>query len=140
MSRPTAAISSAIPSTSGRRVARASRTSGASRSASTIAISPSGTLTMKISRQLTSTSSPPSGGAIEAPTAPIPAHAPITVERFSGGYSGSTSPSEFGVSAAAPIPCSTRAATSSSSVGATAHSADPSVNSASPMTNSSRRP
>ena len=59
------------PSRSGSRVARASRTSGASRSASTIAISPSGMLTRKISRQLTSTSSPPSGGAIEAPTAPI---------------------------------------------------------------------
>jgi hypothetical protein len=121
-------------------VARASRTSGASRSASTIASRPSGTLTMKISRQLTSTSSPPSGGATEAPTAPIPAHAPITVERFAGGNSGSTSPSEFGVSAAAPIPCSTRAATSVSSVGASAHRADPNVNSASPMTNTRRRP
>ena len=71
VSRPTAATAARSPSRSGSRVARASRTSGASRSASTIAISPSGTLTMKISRQLTSTSRPPSGGAIEAPTAPI---------------------------------------------------------------------
>ncbi len=121
-------------------MARASRTSGASRSASTIAISPSGMLTRKISRQLTSTSRPPSGGAIEAPTAPMPAHAPITVERFSGGHIGSTSPSEFGVSAAAPTPWTTRAATSASTDGAIAHSAEPSVNSASPMTNSRRRP
>ena len=45
-----------------------------------------------------------------------------------------------GIGAAAPIPCSTRAATSVSSVGATAHSAEPKVNSASPMTNSRRRP
>ena len=97
-------------------------------------------LTRKISRQLTSTSRPPSGGAIDAPTAPMPAHAPITVERFSGGNIGSTSPSEFGVSAAAPTPWTTRAATSASTDGAIAHSAEPSVNSASPITNSRRRP
>ena len=46
---------------------------------------PSGTLTTKISRQLTSTRRPPSGGASDAPTAPIAAHAPITVERRDGG-------------------------------------------------------
>ena len=95
---------------------------------------------MKISRQLTSTSSPPSGGATEAPTAPIPAHAPITVERRSGGNIGSTSPSEFGVSAAAPTPWTTRAATSASTDGAIAHSPEPSVKRARPMTNSRRRP
>ena len=63
----------------------------------------------------------------------MPAHAPITVERFSGGNIGSTSPSEFGVSAAAPTPWSTRAATSASTDGASAHSAEPSVNRASPI-------
>src|SRR3954452_15501030 len=140
VSRPTAAMSSATPGRSGRRVARGSRISGTTRSAKTAASTPSGTLTRKIQRQLASTSRPPSGGASEAPTAPMAAHAPITGARRSGGNSGSTSPSEFGVSAAAPIPCSTRAPTSAPTEGATAHRAEPSVKSASPPTNIRRPP
>ena len=97
-------------------------------------------LMTKIQCQLSSTMSPPSGGPIAAPTPPSAAHAPIAAERFSGGKVGSTSPSEVGVIAAAPIACTTRAATSSSALGASAHRAEPATKMTRPARNTRSRP
>ena len=75
-----------------------------------------------------------------APTPPSAAHAPMTAERRSGGKLGRTSPSDVGVIAAAPAAWTTRAATSSSADGASAHNADPRVKTASPARNTRSRP
>ena len=104
------------------------------------AIAASGTLMMKIQCQLTSVSRPPSGGPDAAPTAPSPAQAPIAGARRRGGIDGSSSPSEVGVTAAAPAPCSTRAAIRNPSDGDTAQRKDPIPNAASPAANTRRRP
>ncbi len=45
-----------------------------------------------------------------------------------------------GVSSAPPMPCSARAAISTSTVGASAHSAEASANQATPIRNTRRRP
>src|SRR4051794_24113460 len=94
----------------------------------------------KIQCQLKLTSRPPSGGPMAAPTPPSAAHAPMTAERRSTGKRGRTSPSDVGVSAAAPAAWTTRAATSSSADGASAHSAEPRVKTASPARNTRSRP
>ena len=54
--------------------------------------SPSGTLMTKIQCQLSSTSRPPSGGPIAAPTPPSAAHAPMTAERRSRREAGEDEP------------------------------------------------
>ena len=59
---------------------------------------------------------------------------------MAGGNSGSISPSDVGTMIAAPIACSTRAAISSSTLGANAHSADARRNVHSPTKNIFRRP
>ncbi len=61
-----------------------------------------GRLMTKIQRQLDSTSSPPSTGPLPAATAPMPAHTPTAVPRCRAGNTDIASPSEVGMSTAAP--------------------------------------
>jgi hypothetical protein len=99
----TAAIKMIVPSPSGRGGLAGSRISGRILGEASSAMMASGMLTMKIQCQLSSVvSRPPSGGPDAAPTAPIAAHAPIAAALRWGGSDGSRSPSEVGVTAAAP--------------------------------------
>ena len=109
---------------------------------STIAITPTGRLTRNTARhELICTSTPPSTGpsAIETPnTAP---QTPIAIARSRA----STNTLRMidiatGLSIEPPIACSTRAAISIPSDGASAHSSEPSENSASPHWKTRRRP
>ncbi len=65
---------------------------------------------------------------------------PITFMRCCGGNAAITSSCADGTSIAPPAAWSTRAATSSGTDGASAHSSDPPVNAASPARNSRRPP
>ena len=94
----------------------------------------------KIQRQLDWTSSPPSTGPLPAATAPTPAHTPTAVPRWREGNTDSASPSEAGMSTAAPAACSARAAISAGSSGATAHPSDAMPNTTSPARKHARRP
>jgi hypothetical protein len=87
-----------------------------------------------------STRTPPSEGPVAAATAPVAAHSAVAVARFSAGNSGSISPSEVGTTIAAPTAWSTRAAITSSTLGATATSADAARNAQRPTKNIFRRP
>ena len=58
---------------------------------------------------------------------------PSAVERFSGGYSGSSRASAAGTSNAPPTACTIRAAISVASVGAAPHNADAVMNTSSPV-------
>ena len=140
MTAETAPMSSTVPTQSGSGGLAGSRISGSTRNVAASAIAASGTLTMKIQCQLTCVSRPPSGGPDAAPTAPRAAQAPIAAARRRGGIDGSSSPSEVGVTAAAPAPCRTRAAIRNPSDGDAAHSAEPVPNAASPAANTRRRP
>ena len=90
----------------------------------------------------TSTSSPPSGGRDRgADRADAGPRADRRVERFSGGNIGSRSPSEVGVSARRADAPGARARPRAPRPTARSRTArEPSVNSASPITNSRRRP
>ena len=107
-----------------------------------IAATPTGTLTRNTQRQPTeSTSAPPRTGpsAMLIPT--IAPHTPIAPARSRGSSNTLRMiDSATGLSIDPPIAWSTRAATSVSSVGARAHSSDPSENNVSPSWKIRRRP
>jgi hypothetical protein len=131
---------SAAPGRSSDR-ARGSRDSGTPRTHSPAQTTPSGTLTQKIADQSTcSTSSPPTTGPSPNPTLPIAAQ--IAIARVERGPANAPAriDSDSGAIAAAPRPCTTRPATSCGSSLASAHAADPALNSASPPSNTRRRP
>ena len=136
---PIPAVNRPAPTRSGRSPST-SLTSRSSRAETTIAAIPIGTLTTNTHRQPACTSSPPIGGPAAAATPPTAAQMPTAAARFSGGYSGSSRPSEVGNIAAAPTPCATRAATRTGTDGAAAHAAEASVNSPIPETNARLRP
>ena len=137
---PTAATASTDPSRSGRPSAERSGGAGIRRPSHSAA-SPIGRFTRKTSRQPPrSTISPPSTGPSAEASAATPAIAPITFIRCSGGNAAITSSCEDGTSSAPPAACSTRAATSSGTVGAVAQSTDPAVNAARPARNRRRPP
>ncbi len=95
----------------------------------------------KIARQVTaSTSQPPSNGPSAVATPPSPDQAPIARARSAGRKLDSIIARLPGVSSAPPTPCSSRAPTSASALGATAQSSDATVNHATPTTNMRRRP
>lgn len=135
------AITSGWPTGSSRR-GRGARDSGTNRAASASATSATGRLTRKIARQeMAETSVPPSTGprAIEMPN--MAAKTPIACARSRGSSNTlRTIDMATGVSIAPPTAWSTRKATSSSRLGASAHSSDPSENSTSPVRNTRRRP
>src|SRR5580693_1917040 len=117
---PTDAASNNAPSTSGRPREDGSRLSGTTRTASTTAATPTGTLIQNTQRQFTWTRLPPITGPSAAPSAP----------------SADQVPSAFG----RPDAGTTLAAISRPTPGASPHSTDPAVNPASPATNNRRRP
>jgi hypothetical protein len=102
---------------------------------------PSGRLIRNTQRQETaSTSQPPTSGPIAPATPPRADQAPIARDRSRGTKTASMIASEPGVSSAPPIPWRMRAATSTSIDGASAHSADATVNQITPTWKTSRRP
>ena len=102
-------------------VARAAARAGAG--AGERIAAPSGRLTRKTRRQSeSSTSAPPSVGPIAAAAAAAAPQRPTPAARRSLGKLSRTSASEVGAIIAAPMPCRTRKAISSSSEGATAQS------------------
>ena len=138
---PSAIVARIAPPTSSRPAPSASRLSGTWRSARNTTTTPIGRLIRKIARQLeTSTSQPPSRGPIAAAIDTNPVHAPIARARSSGTKAASMIARLPGVSSAPPTPCSARAAISTPTDGATAHSAEATVNQAMPITNTRRRP
>jgi hypothetical protein len=138
--RPTAAASSPAPMMSGRPETFSSRLSGTTRSASATAASPTGTLIQNTQRQLTWTRAPPMTGPRAAPSAPSADQVPIAFGRAAAGTAASSSDSDAGTIAPAPAACTTRAAISAPTPGASPHSTEPRLNPASPATNSRRRP
>ena len=138
--RPTAAASSPAPRMSGRPEDAGSRLSGTTRTASTTAASPTGTLIQNTQRQLTCTRVPPMTGPSAAPSAPRADQVPMAFGRAGAGTAASSSDSDAGTIAPAPAAWTTRAAISAPTPGARPHSTEPTVNPASPATNSRRRP
>ena len=112
-----------------------------SREPTTSATMHNGVFTRNTACQLkASTRKPPMVGPLAADTAPTAPQMPIAAERFSTGNSGNTNASDAGVRIAPPIACTTRAATSTSAVGANAHKMEPSIKMESPVRNARLRP
>ena len=94
-----------------------------------------------IQRQPTaSISQPPSKGAPAAPTAPAAAQIPMALPRRAPSNVAARIARLLGISIAAPVPCSTRPASSHGKVGANVHSSDATANSTRPDTSNRRRP
>ncbi len=101
----------------------------------------SGRLITKIPRHETeSTIWPPSTGPARIPIPPHAVHLPIAAPRSSFGNTATMIASAAGVSSALETPCRARAAISTPTVGAAAHSADPTPKPATPATNTRRSP
>lgn len=84
---------------------------------------------------------PPAAGPAARPIPLKPAHSPIALTRSRGtGYAAASRASEAGLSAAAPMPCTTRPVISHPIEGATEHSTDATVNTATPARNTRLRP
>src|SRR5262249_19203299 len=99
----------------------------------TAATSPMGTLTQKIPCQLRpSVTAPPMTGRRASASPARPPQAPMTGPGPPGGRAAVGMVGVSGVTIAAPIPWTARAATRFSADGASAHAADPAVNSDSP--------
>jgi hypothetical protein len=101
---------------------------------------PIGRFTTNTQRQSTCTSSPPSTGPAAAASPPTAAQLRVARVRRSAGTVASSSASDVGSWAAAPIACTDRATTRTHSVGAAAHARDARVNSATPARNTGRWP
>lgn len=139
--RPSAKASSTAPRTSGTRRRPAARFSTSARRAASTANTPSGRFTRNTHRQPSaSMRAPPIGGPRPAAMAPAAPHRLTPCARRSAGKASTTSPSEAGTRTAAPMPCSTRNATSSPTLSAIAHSPDATVNNATPKMNTRLRP
>ena len=141
MSRNNPADASTAPSGSRRRASglRDSRTAA---SVSPAVARPSGTLTQKIADQSNSSmSTPPRIGPSPNPSPAAAAQMPIAaVRRSSSGNASTRIDSASGAMSAAPAPCSARNATSCGSSVASAHSAEPTVKTRQPDTNTRLRP
>ena len=96
---------------------------------------------MKIQCQLTnSTSTPPSTGPAAEDTSATTAISARPKPRCWGGKASATIANPSGARMPAPMPWITRKTISHSTDQALAHSAEPTVNTAMPITNSRRRP
>ena len=103
--------------------------------------STSGRLIRKIQRHdAESTSWPPTTGPSTVPMPPHAVHAPTAWPRSDSANVRTITASAAGVSSAPETPCSARAATSSSIVGASAHSSEVTPKPATPATNTRRSP
>ena len=109
---------------------------------STSAAIPTGMFTQNTPRQSTaSTSTPPSTGPIAMLSPNTPPHTPIARARSAGSVKVLVMIDiATGLSIDPPTACSIRNATSQPSPGATLHSSEPSVNTASPAWKVRRRP
>ncbi len=85
-------------------------------------------------------SHPPKNGPMAVATPPRPDQAPTARARSSGWNTADRIARLPGTSSAAPIPCTARARTSSSTLGATPHRIEAAVKPASPITKTRRRP
>ena len=105
------------------------------------AVSMSGTLSQKITRQLVKcVSAPPMSGPMLKPSIRKPVQAPIAAALRSGPALVSTAARVLGTANAAAKPCKARPASSTACVPATAMMQDPTPNSASPTIEVSRAP
>src|SRR6185312_14488372 len=137
---PTDAASSPAPMMSGRPETFGSLLSGTTRTASTTAATPTGTLIQNTQRQSTCTRAPPMTGPNAAPRAPSADQVPRALGRTGAGTAASNNDSDAGTIAPAPAAWMTRAAISAATPGASPHSTEPKLNRASPAVNSRRRP
>ena len=80
------------------------------------------------------TTAPPTSGPPATASPLIPPKIPTMAPRRSAGNAAARIVSASGVTAAAPSPCTARAAISSPEFGASAHAAEATVNSARPAT------
>ena len=87
-----------------------------------------------------STSAPPASGPITVETPLHAVHVPIARPRSSSGNTAMIVASVLGTSSAPAAPCTIRAATSASAVGAIAHSKEVMPNRAVPSAKTRRRP
>ena len=111
------------------------------RIASGSTISPIGTLIQKIQcQEMPCTTAPPTSGPIATAIPLMPDHTPIAIPRRSAGNASASNVSVSGVTAAAPAPCTARAATSRPVLGASAAAAEATVNSDRPARNMRLRP
>ena len=103
--------------------------------------STSGRLIRKIQRHdAESTSWPPTTGPSTVPMPPHAVHVPTACARSDSANVRTITASAAGVSSAPDRPCSARASTSSSIVGASAHSSEVTPKPAIPATNTRRSP
>jgi hypothetical protein len=138
--RPTDAASIAAPTRSGLPWTCSSLLSGTTRLAISTAASPTGRLIQKTHRQLNCTRLPPITGPRAAPSAPRADQVPMACERAAGGTEASSKDSDAGTIRPAPTACTTRAAISRLTPGASPQHSDPAQNASRPATNSRRRP
>ena len=102
---------------------------------------PIGTLIQKIQcQEMLCTTAPPTSGPSATAEPETPDHTPSAIPRRAAGKASASSVSVSGVTIAAPIPCTARAATSSSVLGASAAAAEAAVKSESPARNMRLRP
>src|SRR6516225_10245289 len=114
---------------------------GRTRASSSSVTAPAGTLMTKISRQLTTVSTPPSSGPEDEATAPPIAHtATARARRTGSGYACPISAIDDGIITAATAPWTNRAPTSAPMAGASPHAAEAATNTASPAPNTRRAP
>ena len=132
---------STAPGTSIRPVAVGSRDSGTWRTAMASTTAMRGRLSRKIQRhEAAPVSHPPRNGPMAVVTPPSPAHAPMARARSAGWKAADSSARLPGVRSAPPTPWTSRAATSTSMLGAAAHTADAAANQTRPKQNTRRRP
>ena len=138
---PSASAISAAPTPSMRGSASGSSVSGTCRAATTTTNTASGRLMRKIHRhEAASTSQPPRKGPMADATPLSPDHAPMARDRSSGRKLASRMARLAGVSSAPPTPCTSRAKTRNTTVGATAHSSEPTANTTMPSWKMRLRP
>ena len=99
---------------------------------------PMGRFTTNTQRQSTCTSRPPTTGPAAAASPPTAAQLRVARVRRSAGTVASSSASDVGSCAAAPVACTTRASTSAQRVGAAAQASEARVNTATPARKTGR--
>ena len=138
---PSDSAISAAPRPSTCWSASGSSDSGTCLAATTTTKADNGRLMRKIQRhEAASTSHPPRNGPMADATPLSPDQAPMARARSSGRNVASRMARLPGVSSAPPTPCTTRARTRNTAVGATAHSSEPTANTTMPSWKMRLRP
>ncbi len=141
MTRATPATPTGTPIRSSGPSAVSSRVSATRRRAKTATISPNGTLTRNIPRQLHALiNTAPTEGPKAAPSAPAAPQIPIATPRRESGNCGRTIASEAGMRNAPPVACTTRATIRVIGLLAIPHRAEPARNRYNPAVNVALRP